>query len=169
MMDGWMFVPVISTPLPLTLSLSPGKVCRLRRTTSMPIQLQTSKKAVSLQRVDTITWIPVQDYPETRSTATKVTSELNHLPNYITNIHNMNNTGKNNWQIKCMCSFSSISLSLSLCSLTLLRFGFYCVSNVFYCRSKHSFQSTCDPTADTGSESDPGGSRCRAVSSNVFG
>lgn len=53
-------------------------------------------------------------------------------------------------------------------SCVLWRFSFSC-SNVFHGRSKNSFLSTCDPTVVTGSDSDPGGSQCEAVSSNVFG
>lgn len=51
----------------------------------MSIQLQTSKKAASLWGVGTITGTPVQHHPETRSAASKVTSESNHLPD--SNIH----------------------------------------------------------------------------------
>lgn len=42
-------VLIIPTSLSLPLSLSPGKVFRLRRPTTMPLQIQTSKKAASLQ------------------------------------------------------------------------------------------------------------------------
>lgn len=75
--------------------------------------------------------------------------------------------------VLCTCSFSAISVSRHLCrclcSVIALSLGFYCVSNVFYCRLKRSFRPTCDPTVNTGSESEPGGSQCQAVSSNVLG
>lgn len=64
-----------------------------------------------------------------------------------------------NWQTKVKVVFMPLSF-LNLSSKS--------VSAVFHCRSENSFLPTWNPTVDTGSESDPGGSRCQAVSSNVL-
>lgn len=135
-MDGWCRdVLVIPTSLSLPLSLSPGKVFRLWRPTSMPFRQQTSKKAANLQ----------------------------------TNFYNVRIEGTNTLLRLCAVFQVSLMLSHLLCSREALSLDFCSLSNVCYCRSKNSFQQTCDPTVNTGNESNAGGSQCQAVSSNVFG